>query len=148
MRNNLNEEILAQESTVIKTLILQHYPSTQAIYLFGSYGTENQRADSDLDVAILLPVEESGKIDFWEWIEISNEIAAQIKAERVDLINLRLVDTVFQKEIISTNRRIYCRDTDAADEFEMLTLSFYQKLNEERKDIITAGLSSGSFYHV
>ena len=40
-----------------------------------------------------------------------------------------------QKEIIG-GRLIYSPDHLAVDEFEMLVLSYYQKLNEERKDIL------------
>ncbi len=41
------------------------------------------------------------------------------------------------------NRRIYCADLCAAEEFEMLTLSFYQKLNEERKAILESFEETG-----
>jgi hypothetical protein len=53
----------------------------------------------------------------------------------VDLLNARQVSTVMQKEIIG-GRLIYSPDHLAVDEFEMLVLSYYQKLNEERKDIL------------
>ncbi len=61
----------------------------------------------------------------------------------VDLVNLREVNTVFQKEIIVDGRRIRCIDRFAADEFEMLTISYYQKLNEERADILAAIVKQG-----
>jgi predicted nucleotidyltransferase len=44
------------ERDAIVRCVLSHYPATQAIYLFGSYGTENEWPDSDIDVAVLLPV--------------------------------------------------------------------------------------------
>ena len=66
----------------------------------------------------------------------------------VDLINLRAVPTVSQKEIILAERRVFCADQYAADEFEMLVLSLYQKLNEERAEVMAEGLSSGRFYDV
>ena len=53
----------------------------------------------------------------------------------VDLVNLRQVSTVFQKEIIY-GKLIYCANRYAVDEFEMLALSYYQKLNEERREIV------------
>jgi len=46
------------------------------------------------------------------------------------------------------DRRIYTANAYAADEFEMLALSFYQKLNEERAEVLAEGLRSGSFYAV
>ena len=41
-------------NTLIDT-VLKHYPEVQAIYLFGSYGAENEWPDSDVDIALLLP---------------------------------------------------------------------------------------------
>ena len=35
--------------------VLAVYPDTQAIYLFGSYGTAVEWPDSDVDIALLLP---------------------------------------------------------------------------------------------
>jgi hypothetical protein len=34
--------------------VLSHYPATQAIYWFDSYGTENEWPDSDIDKALRL----------------------------------------------------------------------------------------------
>jgi hypothetical protein len=58
----------------------------------------------------------------------------------VDLVNLRMVDTVFQARIIETGRLLYTSGSSSGSgetaSFEMLTLSYYQKLNEERAEII------------
>lgn len=35
---------------VIKT-VLEHYPTVQGIYLYGSFGTEDKWPDSDVDIA-------------------------------------------------------------------------------------------------
>lgn len=40
-------------------LILDAWSETQAIYLFGSWGTEYERPESDLDIAILLPLKQA-----------------------------------------------------------------------------------------
>lgn len=133
-------------STLVRP-ILEQYPKTKAIYLFGSYGTEDEWPASDIDIGILLPVDEAKKTDPWKWIELSNVVATASKKEKADLVNLRQADTVFRKEIIYANRRIYCADETAADEFEMLTLSLYQQLQEERKDIIEDAIRSGRFRH-
>ena len=132
--------------TIIDT-ILEHYPDVQAIYLFGSHGTENERPDSDIDVAILLPVESAKRVKDREWIELTTAIAMAEKRENIDLINLRKENTVFRKEIVMTGRRIYCADENAADEFEMLTISQYQQLQDERKDIIREAIESGRILH-
>ena len=128
--------------------ILSAHPTTQAIYIYGTWGTEYQRSDSDLDIAVLLPPATARAVDFWAWCRLSVEVASAAKMERADLINLRMVPVILRKEIIAADRRIYCADENAADEFEMLTISFYQKLNEERREIVESGLKTGRFYHV
>lgn len=50
-----------QAIDAIKDTVLRYYPNTQAIYLFGSYQTEKEWPDSDVDVAVLLSPEESRK---------------------------------------------------------------------------------------
>ena len=136
------------ETDKIVALIIRYYPDVQAIYLFGSYGTDDYRPGSDLDVAVLLPVHIARHVDFWEWINISNKLAGITGVPEVDIINLRRVSTVFRKEIIMAERRIYCADEYAADEFEMLTLSFYQKLNDERKEVLQSFFETKRAYDV
>ena len=67
--------------------------------------------------------------------------------KEVDLLNARRVSTVFQKEIIG-GRLVYCADPYAVDEFEMLVISYYQKLNDERREILASFHSTGRAYAV
>ncbi|MGH8628919.1 MAG: type VII toxin-antitoxin system MntA family adenylyltransferase antitoxin [Gammaproteobacteria bacterium] len=127
--------------------VLRHYPDTQAIYLFGSYGTEGEWPDSDVDIALLLPPGQARASRMLAMSPLWTELESLLE-KPVDLINLREASTVFQKEIISVDRRIYTGDAYASDEFEMLVLSFYQKLSEERAEILAEGLRSGRFYNV
>jgi uncharacterized protein len=59
-----------------------------------------------------------------------------------------LVSTVLQKEIIDHGRLIYAADPYIVDEFEMLFISYYQKLNEERQEILQAFYPTGRAYEV
>lgn len=131
---------------IIRT-ILTHYPQVQAVYLFGSYGTEVERPSSDVDIALLLPPKEAKVVGSLLLSDL-HLVLAELLGKEVDLVNLRQVSTVFQKEIVMTGERIYCADAYAADEFEMLTLSYYQKLNEERREILAAFAESGRAYDV
>lgn len=126
---------------------IRHYPDTQAIYLFGSYGTGQEWPSSDVDIAVLLPPKKSRQVGYLMMSQLHSELESLL-GRRVDLLNLRTLSTVFQKEIIMAERRIYTGDQYAADEFEMLTLSYYQKLNEERAEVLAEGLRSGRFYNV
>ena len=61
----------------------------------------------------------------------------------MDLINLLQVNTVLQKEVFQSGHRIYCSDEFACDLFETHAYSAYQKLNQERADIINEIIKSG-----
>lgn len=127
--------------------ILLHYPALQAVYLFGSCGTENEQPESDVDIAILLPPEQAKKTGTLYNTPLHLALE-RILNKDVDLINLRAVSTVMQKEVIAADRRIYEGDARASDEFEMLTLSLYQKLNEERAEIVADALNGGRLQKV
>jgi predicted nucleotidyltransferase len=128
-------------------VIVDDYPATQGIYLFGSYGTEDERSDSDVDIALLLPPQ-LARVE--QDLQVSRCRASLVKLLRrdVDLINARLVSTVFQKEIIAQGRVIYCADQYAVEEFEMIVLSLYQTLNEERRGILDSFAADGRAYAV
>ena len=117
-------------------------PSLEAIYLFGSWGTEYERKGGDVDIALLLPFREAREQGSL-YTTTLHQMLERLFSKDVDLINLRCVPTVLQKEVIGADRRIYCADTAAADEFEMLTISFYQKLNEERRGILKSFYETG-----
>jgi uncharacterized protein len=128
-------------------VIVDDYPDTQGVYLFGTFGTEDERADSDVDIALLLPpIRARMEPD----LQLSRCRASLVKLFRrdVDLINARRVSTVFQKEIIAHGRLIYCKDHYAVEEFEMIVLSLYQTLNEERRGILDSFAADGRAYAV
>lgn len=134
---------MISEADIVR-IVLEAYPDTEGVYRFGSSGTEYERPDSDLDLAVLLPpvlAHETGDL-------AHSALHAALEAafgRDVDLINLRAASTVFKIQVISADRLIYCGNRYSVDEFEMLTLSFYQKLNEERAEILAEGLRSGRF---
>ena len=131
---------------IIKTVCF-YYPDVSAIYLFGSYSTEYERMDSDVDIALLLPVltaKAAGQLS----LNACWSALASLTERPVDLINLRLVNTVFQHEIIHKGVILFKAADSATDTFEMLTMSLYQKLNEERNDIIREVLRTKRVLHV
>ncbi len=126
----LQKEPSSQLSTVIKK-IKDNYPQVQAIYLFGSFGTEYETRESDVDIALLLP-QKGDAVSLWE---LAQEIAIELNRD-IDLIDLRSASTVFQYQILMTGKRIFCLDNEYCDMFEMTCLSMYLRLNEERKSLI------------
>jgi len=131
----------------LNNLILNYFPNIQAIYLFGSYGTEEEWSDSDIDIALLLPHEEAKQIPSLYLHPLHSHLTSYFN-KPVDLINLRQVNVVLRKEVIMAERLIYCGDKYAVDEFEMLTISFYLKLNEERKAILEEFFQTKRAYNV
>ena len=127
--------------------VVTDYPKTQAIYLFGSWGTDKEWPDSDVDIALLLPVLQAVQLGSLLLKPLRFSLESMLK-KPVDLINLRQVSTVFQKEIIFSERLIFCEDRYAVDEFEMMVLSYYQKLNDERKFILDEFWKTGRAYAV
>ena len=123
------------DTDIIISTILKHHPKTQAIYLFGSYGISDQLSDSDTDIAVLFAHDAAKQIGDLSMTDLHFDLEDLLKRQ-VDLVNLRQVSTVFQKEIIMDDRRIYQSDEYSADHFEMLVISYYQKLNEERRDLL------------
>lgn len=124
-------------------IILKHHPETQAIYLFGSFVSGQENEKSDVDLAVLLPHDQAKKIPSFAMSDVLSELFFFLKRD-VDLINLRKVSTVFKIQIIDKGKLIFCANQYAKDEFEMLSLSFYQKLNEERKEILEDILKNSS----
>ncbi len=125
----------------LSEIVLNCVPDTEAVYLFGSFADGSETEKSDIDIALLLP--HNRKLSFDETSAIKDEISSAFGIEDVDLVNLRDVSTVLQKEVVAKGIRLYEKDKRTVDEFEMYVYSFYQKLNEERKEIIEEFISSG-----
>lgn len=137
---------MLNKKQIIET-VLPFYPDVQAIYIFGTYGTEDEWADSDVDIALLLPHKTAKEAKNLLISDCRYKLEDTLN-KKVDLLNLRLISTVFQKEVIAADRVIFCQDKYAADEFEMLMHSYYQKLNEERHDILQSFYETKRAYPV
>ncbi|OGT30827.1 MAG: hypothetical protein A2W28_06690 [Gammaproteobacteria bacterium RBG_16_51_14] len=131
----------------IKDTIIAAYPQCHSIYLFGSWATEDETELSDLDIAVLLPGH-SNEIQYNDKLALSGQLAMTARVEKADIIDIRQVDTIFQMQIIDTGRRVDIDDGNEANLFEMTILSRYQKLNDERDEILQEGIKQGRFYHV
>lgn len=123
----------------LERILTRHLPGLQAAWLFGSHGTEFQRADSDVDLAdsdvdlaVLLP---QGQPDRQAWQELVLDLQ-QCFGRSVDLVNLGRVNMVLRMQVLEHGRLLVSRDETARQHFEMLTMSLYQKLQEERAEIL------------
>ncbi len=135
------------ETNKLVTAIRLHFPAVQGIDLFGSFATASASTASDVDIALLLPHQIAKQNRNLYLSELHLALEKQLHRS-VDLINLRLVSTVLQKQVIESGRLLDCQDQYAIAEFEMLTMSFYQKLNEERKEILQDFWETARAYNV
>lgn len=99
MRNiNLKLKELKQYFAGIENII--------SVWIIGSYGTDNQREDSDLDLAILFEKEAA----IYDEMKLSAAISSIIVFEDVDIVNLKKAPITLQFKTISEGRQLYERD--------------------------------------
>lgn len=77
-----------------------------AVFIIGSYGTEYQREDSDIDFAVLY----NCNVDIFTEMEIEAKISEIIKFDNIDLVNLTRAPITLQRKAINDGRQIYVRD--------------------------------------
>ena len=123
------------------------FPDVQAIYIFGSVAMHEDTESSDIDIGLLLPHVDAARVGSLRYSDLRFSLE-EIVGRAVDLVNLRRVSIVLQKEVLATGDRVYTRDRRAAEEYEMLVLSLYGKLNEERREILEEFARTGRAYAV
>lgn len=102
-----------------------------AIYLFGSFGTEYERALSDIDIAILYDT----YVTLEEELSIECDICKIFSRDDIDIVNLNKVPVDLQFEIISTGELIYCEDKLLVADFIENVINFYQDYSYTLKSI-------------
>jgi len=112
--------------------------SPVAVYLFGSRAAGEERSDSDLDLAVLLP--EGVRIPLLEKMSIVERLAGIVGFE-VDLVVLNEARLPIQFEIIRNGRLLYEQSfderTDAEDRIVRDYLDFKPFLERSAEDIFT-----------
>lgn len=129
----MNQEIIVKR-------VQDRLPDLLALYAFGSRIQGNAGADSDLDLAVLVP----GYADPLLLFDLAGELTDRAGCT-VDLLDLRAASTVMQYQIITTGVRWWQKDSQAAL-FEAAILSEKTALDEVRKALIDDIQHSGSVY--
>ena len=133
-------------SRLTSTLVAA-YPDLQGIYVYGSSAEDTSRADSDIDVAVLLPHQTAAACGSLALSDARFRLERTL-LRRIGLVNARISPIVLQKEIVASGVCVFARDPIRIDEYEMLVLWLYGKLNEERKEILEAFRATGRAYPV
>ena len=81
-------------------------PNILGVWIIGSYGTEYQREDSDIDFSILYDKE----INDFEEIKIACGITDAIKIDNIDTININKAPITLQFKTIKEGRNLYESD--------------------------------------
>ena len=111
-------------------------PAVQAIYAYGSRFAGMVHAESDLDLALLLAP--TTQISAFDLFQLSGDLEA-IAGCPVDVTILDYnKSVVLCKEVVATGQPIFIADATTVAHFEMMTLSLYAQLSEERKPVIEA----------
>ena len=113
----------------IKSFLIEELEA-ELIYLFGSYAVGKTRDDSDLDLAFLSAKE----IDDYQRFLTAQKLASKLNID-IDLVDLAKASTVFKTQIIQGDL-LFAKNEQQKQQFELLTLKKYARLNEERKEII------------
>lgn len=117
------------------------YPDVQAIYLFGSQANGEARADSDIDLAILVDAPMLNRLQLWE---NAQALAVQL-GQDVDLLDLRQASTVMQSQIVQHGQRIWSQG-QAAEVYEVFILNQKLHLDELRHDMLRDIQYKGHIY--
>lgn len=125
----------------VRNSLLEACPDTLAVYVFGSHARGDERPDSDLDIAILLP---PGR-------RIPDKLALLAKlteraGRRVDIVELASAGDVIRAEVLAEGRTIYERDPDQVLAWEATAMSRYAYYREEVADILEQFRRSGVAY--
>ena len=118
-----------ERQTIVSFLVKNLDP--YFIVLFGSACTNRMRTDSDVDIAFYGGRQSTG----YELFIMKQDLAAILRRD-VDLVDLDRVSTVFQAQIIGKGRLIYDNNKNLRQQFYILTLKKYARLNEERNEIL------------
>lgn len=139
-RRLTNDRQMNLKSQIID-MILKSMPDCLAIYRFGSWGTVDERYDSDLDLAIL-PSAPTDNVKRWE---LAQKLAC-IVGRDVDLVDLLTASTVLRMQVLANGERLYCSASEDVEIFEDLVYTGYARLNEERSEILDDIRVRGSVY--
>ncbi|MGE3920898.1 MAG: nucleotidyltransferase domain-containing protein [Gammaproteobacteria bacterium] len=127
----INLSKIKEEIDTIKLILLKVIPETKLIYLFGSYGTQRQTDDSDIDIAIFCE-KKIPELLLWN---VQQELAVALNRD-VDLVDLLSIDTVFAFQILSTGTCVLASNKNEDNRLQMQIGSEYLRLNEGREAIL------------
>ncbi len=132
-------QLLSEGGPIVQTL-RKALPQVMAIYAFGSQVAGTAGADSDLDLAVLVP-DYAVPLELWD---LSHDLAG-IAGCPVDLLDLRAASTVMQYQVLMQGQRLWEQGLDA-DLFECFVMGEKLSLDEARAGVLADIAKSGRVY--
>ena len=126
--------------TAILNALEARFPNLLAVYAFGSRITGTARADSDLDLAVLV----AGYADPLVLFDVAGTLA-DVAGCAVDLLDFRAASTVMQYQILMNGERWWALDIQAAL-YEAAVLSEKTELDTARAGLLADIQQRGSVY--
>lgn len=132
------ENILA----VARDALLDAVPDAWAIYVFGSFARGEERPDSDLDLAILLP---PGR-RIGDLLGLIGNVSGRVHRD-ADVVDLRRAGDVLRHEVLMDGRTLYLAQPDQVLAWEGAAMSRYARHREEIRGILEDFGRTGLGYH-
>jgi uncharacterized protein len=123
-------------------LVEELFPEALGVWVYGSFAENAAREDSDIDIAIL----SKAPLAFdWHDLGRIGDLDGRL-GRRIDLVDLKRVSPLLRFEVFSHGVRVAARDPVACDFFETRSISEFQRLNLERREIFEAIRERGTVY--
>lgn len=131
----MNRNVLStsDESTIVD--IVRHDEKVQAVYLLGSAARGAMRADSDVDIALLLAHRRAETTE--RLSPLRTELSIRLRRE-VDLGVVSSDNLVYARQAILTGRRLFTRSVNLVETREATLLGLYARFNEDRREVLDA----------
>jgi len=126
MQRNINEVEKVLNKHIDK-LICDY--GIKLIYIFGSYAKGENRAGSDLDIAIYF----DNDVDGFVKLDILDELVGIFNREDIDLVILNNVDEVLKFQVIKYGKVVYMEDLVTKVTFESRVMSEYMDMEYFRE---------------
>lgn len=144
MTTDSREADETREATLVERAVQalrEALPNLVAVYLFGSRAKDQATNRSDIDLAVFA----ASPVDPVALYRLARDLEVRLDLD-VDLIDLARASTVLQMEVLESDQRVYCRDPDAALDFEARVLTEYGRYREMVEPILASVRESGRAY--
>ena len=96
----------------------------ELLVIFGSYGTDRYRKDSDIDIAYISKTNLSPKDDF----ALLNDLIRHFRKAEVDLVNFKKANVLLKYEIITKVTKVLYGNDEVLEHVKLYTIKRFQEM--------------------